>query len=130
MLALVLVRAKMECASTHPPMKPSDNSLSSAHDPLPEGEGGLPPGQRYRMAKDVVMRDVDGGLLLVNLATGATWKLNATGAAVCREIERECDRHELQSRLQERFAVPPDVLARDIGALVTSLLAQGLVEAA
>jgi hypothetical protein len=114
-------------------MKPkhSHDSLGSSHGPSSEdGEGAVLRAQRYRVAKDVVMRDVDGGLLLVNLASGGTWKLNATGAAVCREIERECSGQEVESRIQERFAVPPDVLSRDIEALIASLLAQGLIETA
>jgi len=83
---------------------------------------------RYRFGRDVVMRDIEGGLVVVDLGTGGTWKVNDTGAAICREIERGATPAEIGVAIEKRFHVSTDVALRDVGRLLAELEAQGLVE--
>jgi hypothetical protein len=85
---------------------------------------------RFRISSDVVTRDIDEGLLLVNLQTGKTWKLNHVGAAVCRGIEGGVDVAMIIADLARRYRVGAETLQKDVDALVDDLRAQGLVEAA
>jgi len=88
---------------------------------------------RFALSSDVVTREIDGGALLVNLGSGATWRLNGVGAAICRRLDGEASLAEVVAGILADFAPAPgldaDVVRRDVEALVADLRAQGLVEA-
>jgi len=88
---------------------------------------GSAPATLYRLSSDVVTRDIDGGLVLVNLATGGTWKLNETGAELCRVLERGASLEEMSAALVRRFGVTAEVAGPDARRLLEALTAQGLV---
>jgi len=85
---------------------------------------------RFQVCPDVVSRDIEGGLLLVDLRNGATWKLNQLGAAVCRQIDAGADLAALLGDLQGRYDVGADRLRGDVEALLAELQQQGLVQPA
>lgn len=87
-----------------------------------------PDASRLQLCSDVVTRDIDEGVLVVNLETGRTWKLNQVGAAVCRGIERGDDLPRIASDVAERYGVEAATVRRDVDALVSQLREQGLVE--
>jgi len=88
------------------------------------GEAGV----RFRFSPDVVTRELDEGVLLVNLETGQTWKLNHVGAAVCRGIEQGADLPHITGDVAGRYGVDVATARRDIDLLVAALRQQGLLE--
>ena len=83
---------------------------------------------RFRFSSDVVARDIDEGLLLVDLANGATWRLDQVGAAVCRKLDGETDVAAIVSDLDRRYRVGAERLLRDVGDLLEQLRDKGLIE--
>lgn len=82
---------------------------------------------RFQAAPDVVARDIDEGLLLVNLQTGLTWKLNQVGAAVWRRLDGATDIASIVTELDRRYQVGAETLRRDVDALLQELQGQGIV---
>lgn len=83
---------------------------------------------RFQLAPDVVTRQIDDGLLLVNLETGLTWKVNRVGAAICRRLDGAIEVAEIVAALEREYAVSTDVVRRDVDALLAELQKQGLVQ--
>jgi len=83
---------------------------------------------RLQLSPDVVTRDLDEGVLLVNLENGKTWKLNHVGATVCRGIEQGADLAAITAQVADRYAVDAAVVQRDIDTLIADLRREGLVE--
>lgn len=83
---------------------------------------------RLRISPDVVSRDIDEGLLVVNLQTGKTWKVNHVGAAVCRGLEGGADIDSIVADLAGRYNVAIGTLRKDVDLLIEDLRKQGLVE--
>ena len=88
------------------------------------------PTARFQIDPDVVMRDIDEGLLLVNLRTGATWKLNQVGAEICRRLDGATDAASIAAELDRRYQVGSEKLRHDIDALLKELQQQGIVRSA
>jgi hypothetical protein len=80
------------------------------------------------MASEVVSRELDGGLLLLNLQTGFTWTLNRMGANVYRRLDGTTDTVAIVSDLQKVYRVDAGQLAADVDALLDDLQHHGLVE--
>src|SRR5438445_9797154 len=85
------------------------------------------PTARFRIDPDVVIREIDEGLLLVNLQTGATWKLNQVGAEICRRLDGSADVASIVAELDRRYQVGAERLWRDVDALLGDLRQQGIV---
>jgi hypothetical protein len=84
---------------------------------------------RFQVSPDVVTRDIDDGLLLVNLTTGLTWRLNQVGAVVCRRLDGATDTVAIVADLERQFdGVTAETLRSDVHALLNELRQQGLVE--
>lgn len=81
-----------------------------------------------QLCPDVVINDIEDGLLVVNLETGKTWKLNRVGAAVCHGIERGGDLEGIATEVAVRYGVEVANVKRDIEALIADLRQEGLVE--
>ena len=54
--------------------------------------------------------------------------LNATAAAVVREIAAGHDQKEIAARLADRFSGPPAAIEREVAGLIGDLQQKGLVE--
>ena len=79
------------------------------------------------MSRDVVTRDFDDGILIVNLESGKTWKLNQVGAAVCRAIEGGGDLGQVVAQLHRQYDIAIDSLRNDVEALLGNLESEGIV---
>lgn len=85
------------------------------------------PTARFQVSRDVVTRDISDGAMLVNVQTGAAFKLNPVGAAVWRRLDGVRDVAGIVADLQVRYRVEPQRLLGDVGALLEDLQKQGLV---
>lgn len=82
----------------------------------------------FHLHSDVVTHDLDEGVLLVDLGSGKTWKLNHVGAAVCRGIEQGSDLARIVAELAHRHGVAVETVRQDVDRLVASLRREGLIE--
>lgn len=81
----------------------------------------------FRASADVAARDIPDGLMLVNLQTGAAFKLNQVGAAVWKRLDGNTDRAAIVADLEKRYGVDWDTLLRDVDVLLRDLEQQGLI---
>lgn len=85
--------------------------------------------ERVRAAANVFARDFDGEIVLLDLARGDYYGLDAIGARLWNGLMAGKTAAEVAAQIAPEYEVEPDVIARDFDALVAELLAQGLVEA-
>ena len=67
--------------------------------------------------------------MLVNLQTGAAFKLNQVGAAVWKRLDGSNDVAAIIADLAKQYHVEPATLQLDVDALLRDLQQQGLVGA-
>jgi len=84
---------------------------------------------RLRASPDVAARDIPDGLMLVNLTTGAAFKLNRVGALVWRRLDGATDVAAIVADLAKQYGVAVEDLRRDVDALLGDLEKQGLIAA-
>jgi hypothetical protein len=82
---------------------------------------------RFQASRDVVARDVPEGMMLVNVQTGAAFKLNRVGAQVWRQLDGVRSLADVVAELERQYRVGADQLQRDVDALLEDLQKQGLV---
>jgi hypothetical protein len=81
----------------------------------------------YAVPAQVLYREVDGEMVLLNLDSEQYFGLDTVGAdIVTRLTERPWD--EAMATLVEDYEVDPAVLRRDVADLVAALLEAGLLE--
>lgn len=83
-----------------------------------------------RASANVAARDIPEGLMLVDLSTGAAFKLNRVGAAVWKRLDGATDVAAIVAELQTQYRVAAEDLRRDVDALLADLEKQGLITAA
>lgn len=77
---------------------------------------------------DVVAREVAGETVLLNLATGTYFGLNAVGGRIWQLLDAEgCTLAEASAKLQQEFEVSSEVADADVLALAANLVEHGLV---
>lgn len=86
----------------------------------------VPSFDELRPHPQVVVREADGGLFLVHLSSGATFRLNAAGKAVWEALSRGGTVAEATATLQ---GAPPDRIRADVDALIGDLVDAGLLVA-
>jgi hypothetical protein len=89
----------------------------------------LEPGARFRVARDIASRDIPEGLMLVDLTTGAAFKLNRVGALVWKRLDGATDVAAIVADLQTQYRVAAEDLRRDVDVLLADLEKQGLIAA-
>lgn len=67
--------------------------------------------------------------MLVNLQTGAAFKLNQVGAAVWKRLDGTRDAAAIAGDLDQQYKVGVETLLRDVDALLEDLRRQGLIQA-
>lgn len=88
------------------------------------------PGRRsgsVRHAPDVVARQLDDEVVLVNLRTNRIYELNPTAARLWELLGSGCDVEQASERMLDEFEVEQAELAAEIDALVAQLASEGLV---
>jgi|SRR3954462_7254796 hypothetical protein len=89
----------------------------------------LEPGPRFRVVRDIASRDIPEGLMLVDLTTGAAFKLNRVGALVWKRLDGATDVAAIVADLDKQYDIGVEALSRDVQALVEDLRKQGLIQA-
>ena len=83
---------------------------------------------RYQLrSSDVTGKVIDGEAIIMNLATGAYYSMDGAGAALWELLELGCSGAEAVRALAERYDVSPEVIARDVNAVIEDLIAEELV---
>ena len=82
-----------------------------------------------KLARYVKFREEKFGGVLFETRSEKVFTLNATGAAVVREIVAGAAEPEIAPRLRKRFDDPGGAIDREVKALVSELRAKGLLEA-
>jgi len=85
---------------------------------------------RLSVPRDVLVQELDGELVLLNLNGGRYFGLDDVGTrmwAALTKVESVQQAHEM---LLAEFDVEPDLLRNDLVALVEKLMENGLVELA
>lgn len=76
----------------------------------------------------VVMRELDGESILLNLDTETYFGLDDVGTRVWAELVEHGSVERASETLHEEFDVAPEVLRRDVERLVAELVENGLLE--
>ncbi|WP_374390158.1 PqqD family protein [Brevundimonas sp.] len=82
---------------------------------------------RFRARPDVVVAELDGGSVLLDLTTSAYYSLNPVGLFLWRELEEPRAAGELQLAVRAAYDVDEAVCARDVDALLEALQARKLL---
>jgi PqqD family protein of HPr-rel-A system len=86
------------------------------------------PDRRLRVPAHVACRVVDGAAVLFNAESGQYFALDDVGTRVWSLLVTSVDLSSVYDALLADFDVAPDVLRRDLDALVESLRSRGLVQ--
>jgi hypothetical protein len=84
----------------------------------------------FRPSQDVVFRSLDDEAVLVHLGTNSIYSLNPTGARFWELLAAGHATSEIKARLSREFQVEPDEVEKEVEALLSSLLSEGLVSIA
>lgn len=105
----------------------------------PTGAAGLgPPGERsgaspipnggtWTASHDVLARDIEDGLLLLDLDTGHQHRLNRTAAEIWRLLTNAVSSETIANRLTDAYDVDAASAARDVDSILGELRDEGLV---
>ena len=84
--------------------------------------------QRVRFRPDVLIQQVGGDSVLLNLASDAYFSLDAIGTRMLQVLQESDSVAEAVDRLVEEYEVDRPTLERDMLELAGECAAQGLVE--
>lgn len=84
---------------------------------------------RLEISPEVVAREVGGETMLLDLASGTYFGLDAVGGKVWAALEEGASLAEACDRIEREFDVAREQLEHDVLALVGQLIEQGLVTA-
>jgi hypothetical protein len=82
---------------------------------------------RFRIADDVVFRDLAGESVLLNLSTGTYFGLDAVGTRLWHLLKEQGSAAAAIATLQREYDVDERRLQQDVAALISQLLAKGLL---
>jgi hypothetical protein len=77
-------------------------------------------------SEDAVFRELDGQSVLLNLATGMYFGLDAVGTHVWQLAAADGSLRSVRQRLVEEYEADPALIERDLLALADTLVAKGL----
>jgi hypothetical protein len=81
------------------------------------------------LGQDVVMSEVDGGVVLLDSRSGRYWHLNATAAAMLTDLLDGCSPEQAAARIVDGSDAAADQVQADLLALVAGLRQARLVTA-
>lgn len=82
---------------------------------------------RFRIADDVVFRDLAGESVLLNLSTGTYFGLDAVGTRLWHLLKKQGSAAAAIATLQSEYDVDEQRLRQDVETLISQLLAKGLL---
>ncbi len=77
--------------------------------------------------RDVAAKVVEGEAVIIDLASGVYYSLDAPGALVWAMLERHHSEASVAAELASRFGVDEDRAGADVARLISSLQSEGLV---
>jgi hypothetical protein len=83
--------------------------------------------QRARIPANVLMRDIDGESVLLDLKEGRYYGLNATGTRMWQVVTSAALIADACTQLENEYDAAPDTLNADLVALVLQLSERGLL---
>jgi hypothetical protein len=75
---------------------------------------------------DAVFRELDGQSVLLNLATGMYFGLDAVGTHIWQLAAENGSLHAVRQRLLDEYDADPSTIERDLLALAETLVERGL----
>ena len=75
-----------------------------------------------------MVRELDGEAVLLDVARGTYYGLNATGRRILALLDGERTLAEVVAVLEAEFEAPGEVLAESVRSLIGELETQGLIE--
>lgn len=96
---------------------------------MPENNRTLSADTRVTPATRQVAAQIGGEYAILNLVSGMYHGLEEVGARIWEMISEGTTVGDLEERLVREYDVDPDVLHRDLDALLGGLLDRGLIEA-
>ncbi|MEY9212949.1 lasso peptide biosynthesis PqqD family chaperone [Thermobifida halotolerans] len=84
-------------------------------------------GAEFRLRSDVSVAETDYGMVLLDSRSGEYWQLNDTGAEIVRLLLDGRATEDVVRFLVEEYEVDSADAARDVDALVASMLDSGMV---
>jgi hypothetical protein len=88
----------------------------------------LPLSTRFRPREGVLARELEGEAVLLDLATGHYFGLNATGVRIWAHLGEGVDLATIRDRLAAAYAAAPEAIAADLCELCLALEGAGLVD--
>jgi hypothetical protein len=85
------------------------------------------PIERFQIPSSVMARKVGDELVILDLASGTYFGLDAVGARIWEMAGQELKFNEICDALQSEFETTRETLQVDVTELLNSLLAQGLL---
>ena len=85
--------------------------------------------RRVRLSDDVVFRELEGEAVLLNLASGMYFGLDAIGTRVWQLLAEHQTLQAVFDHMLQEFEVDDPTLRSDLVALVDRLMEHGLVQA-
>lgn len=82
--------------------------------------------RKFRRRDDVVMREMGGSAVLVQLETNRIYELNATGLRIWSMLEEGLARDEICTRLKEEFGSTTEV-PQAVDELLAELVRENLI---
>jgi hypothetical protein len=84
--------------------------------------------RRYQLNRaDVAAKVIDGEAIVMNVSSGAYYSITGAGADIWELLEAGSSIAETVAFMADRYDVPDDVVAGDVGTLLASLLDEGLL---
>lgn len=88
----------------------------------------LPPTARFRPKASVLVRELDGEAVLLDVETGRYFGLNATGVRIWALVNEGEELGRMVERLASEYAPAPATLSSDLFELCAALEREGLVD--
>ena len=83
---------------------------------------------RLRMPEDVLVSELDGESVILNLKTESYFGLDEVGARMCTAVASAGSVQDAYDTLADEFDVDPARLREDLSKLLDNLLEHGLLE--
>ncbi len=87
----------------------------------------ISPTARFRRRPNVLVRDLDGEAVLLDLDSGRYFGLNATGVRIFELVDGDRSVEEVRLLLAREFTAPSEAIAADLYELVAALEVEGLL---
>lgn len=82
-----------------------------------------------RLSSDVVFRELEGEAVILDLASGRYFGLNAVGTRVWALLDAGTPVDQIVSTLADEYEAEREQIARDVAALIDDLSTRGLIVA-